>query len=229
MDLTLIDQHSLDLVHQNHSQTNNTNAQNISDEWVTFVLSLENRTLSFSNHLISEITGYPIKTLYKEGWKLLFSIIHPEDYSEIIKQHLWQHSDNRNIANQLPYHIKIRVKHAQGHWMVIDVQYALIYSKTGLGPSHLKAAIRKLSEPQSINSYRKANHLAQAAPKFNVSKREREVLNLIGKGYTTKQIACELYISTHTVTSHRKNLIDKFKVKNTAELIKEATKVQLLQ
>ena len=58
--------------------------------------------------------------------------------------------------------------------------------------------------------------------KEGISKREAEVLKLIADEYTTKEIASELYISFQTVLSHRKNLLDKMEVKNTAGLIRKA-------
>ena len=51
------------------------------------------------------------------------------------------------------------------------------------------------------------------------SKRERKVLELLGRGYSTKDIARELFITEKTVETHRKNMIDKASVKNTAELV----------
>lgn len=44
--------------------------------------------------------------------------------------------------------------------------------------------------------------------------REKEVLRLIALGYTNKSIAETLYISTHTVISHRKNITDKLGIKS---------------
>lgn len=58
-----------------------------------------------------------------------------------------------------------------------------------------------------------------------ISSREKEILELIADGFSSKEIAERLFISNHTVISHRKHLIEKFKVKNTAQLIKEALKV----
>jgi DNA-binding CsgD family transcriptional regulator len=55
-----------------------------------------------------------------------------------------------------------------------------------------------------------------------ITKREKEVLELISFGYSSKQIASLLRISYHTVVTHRNNLIAKFQVHNTAELIKKA-------
>jgi DNA-binding NarL/FixJ family response regulator len=57
-----------------------------------------------------------------------------------------------------------------------------------------------------------------------LSSREKEVLQLIADGMTNPQIASKLFISLHTVDSHRKNLLTKFAVNNTANLIKLAAK-----
>lgn len=47
-----------------------------------------------------------------------------------------------------------------------------------------------------------------------LSTREKEVLRLIAMGQTNKSIADTLYISTHTVISHRKNITDKLGIKS---------------
>lgn len=57
-----------------------------------------------------------------------------------------------------------------------------------------------------------------------LSSREKEVLQLISDGLTNPQIAAKLFISLHTVDSHRKNLLTKFAVNNTAGLIRQAVK-----
>jgi len=61
-----------------------------------------------------------------------------------------------------------------------------------------------------------------------LSRREKEVLQLIADGYTNSQIAQQLFISLHTVDTHRKNLLAKFNVNNTAILIKMAGKYQFI-
>lgn len=55
-----------------------------------------------------------------------------------------------------------------------------------------------------------------------VTRRENEILKLIAEGFTNQEIAEKLYISTSTVDSHRKNLLLKFDVKNSAALVKSA-------
>jgi len=54
--------------------------------------------------------------------------------------------------------------------------------------------------------------------------REKEVLMLIAEGLTNPEIGQRLFISTATVDSHRKNILTKFNVKNTAALIHAAVK-----
>lgn len=61
-----------------------------------------------------------------------------------------------------------------------------------------------------------------------LSSREKEVLQLIADGMTNPQIAAKLFLSLHTVDSHRKNLLTKFAVNNTASLIKLAAKYNLV-
>lgn len=61
-----------------------------------------------------------------------------------------------------------------------------------------------------------------------LSKREMEVLQLIGQGLTNNEIATKLFTSRRTVEGHRKNLLEKTGCKNTAVLIRYAVKKGLL-
>jgi two-component system, NarL family, nitrate/nitrite response regulator NarL len=61
-----------------------------------------------------------------------------------------------------------------------------------------------------------------------LSSREKEVLQLIADGMTNPQIAAKLFLSMHTVDSHRKNILTKFSVNNTASLIKLAARYNMV-
>lgn len=61
-----------------------------------------------------------------------------------------------------------------------------------------------------------------------ITTREKEVLELISQGLTNKEIADKIFVSTHTVDTHRKNLLTKFNVLNTAALITAAGKFGLI-
>jgi len=57
-----------------------------------------------------------------------------------------------------------------------------------------------------------------------ISPREVEIIRLVAEGLTNKQIADRLCLSTHTVTTHRKNIMSKLAVNNTAGLVLFAIK-----
>jgi DNA-binding NarL/FixJ family response regulator len=61
-----------------------------------------------------------------------------------------------------------------------------------------------------------------------ITRREKEVLGLIAEGMTNNEIAGNLFISTTTVDTHRKNLLIKLGAKNTASLIRLATQLQII-
>ena len=49
--------------------------------------------------------------------------------------------------------------------------------------------------------------------------REKEIISLISNGFSNKQIAAELFISKHTVSTHRKNILAKSQCENAQDLI----------
>jgi len=61
-----------------------------------------------------------------------------------------------------------------------------------------------------------------------LTRREKEVLELIAEGLTNIEIAKKLFISVTTVDTHRKNLLAKFEAKNIAALVKAAVQMQLI-
>ncbi len=62
----------------------------------------------------------------------------------------------------------------------------------------------------------------------NISDREAEVLFLIAREYTINEIATQLFISHHTAISHRKNMMQKWAVRNTAGLIRRGFELGVL-
>ncbi|OXG02297.1 LuxR family two component transcriptional regulator [Flavobacterium araucananum] len=62
-----------------------------------------------------------------------------------------------------------------------------------------------------------------------LSSREIEIIILISLEYSTKEISEELFISAHTVETHRKNIMKKLQIKNTIGLVKYAMKNNLIK
>jgi two-component system response regulator NreC len=64
---------------------------------------------------------------------------------------------------------------------------------------------------------------------LTITERETEIIVEISLGLSNKQIADKLHLSTHTVNTHRKNIMLKLGVNNTAGIVMFAVKNQLLQ
>lgn len=97
----------------------------------------------------------------------------------------------------------------------------------------LKEAIFKAIAGATVYSPEVISILRQPAEKSikeiaPLTKREKEILQYISEGKTSAQIAQQLYLSVLTVDTHRKNLMQKLKVKNAAEMIRAAARHRLL-
>jgi len=62
-----------------------------------------------------------------------------------------------------------------------------------------------------------------------LTQREIEILKLAATGYTNKEIADKLFISTKTVDCHKNNIVQKLKLKNTAEMVLYAVKNKIIE
>ncbi len=87
----------------------------------------------------------------------------------------------------------------------------IVYNGENYLPSSIKDKLLEDSFGVKSNSF---------IPKL--TRREKEVLEKIAEELTNQEIADTLFISIKTVESHRNNLLQKFEVRNTAGLIKEA-------
>jgi DNA-binding NarL/FixJ family response regulator len=69
----------------------------------------------------------------------------------------------------------------------------------------------------------------QDLPTPRLTKREKQILQMVAQGKTSNAIAEELFLSPLTVDTHRKNLLQKFQAKNSTELINLAVQQQLIE
>jgi DNA-binding NarL/FixJ family response regulator len=100
--------------------------------------------------------------------------------------------------------------------------------------TELFSAIKKIREgafyaspslSKELNAYLKPEGGRDAGYSFEgecLSTREREVLKLIAEGKSSREVAEILYISIRTVDHHRANIMDKLKLRKTADLVKYA-------
>ncbi len=105
------------------------------------------------------------------------------------------------------------------------------------GKTELLKAIEKVMEnekyisPEISNDlFRHLNDRTTHAPveEKHLTKREIEIIGYIADGLTNSEIATKLFLSTVTVDTHRKNILAKLQLKNTASLVKYAAEHKLL-
>lgn len=102
------------------------------------------------------------------------------------------------------------------------------------GADEMVMAIKKVYEGETYYSSHVTNalmkHLRQgtkpseSGDQIKLTNREQEILTLIANELSNPEIAEKLFISIRTVDTHRRNLLDKLQVKNTAGLVKYAMK-----
>lgn len=104
------------------------------------------------------------------------------------------------------------------------------YVLKNAGKEELIDAIRKVEKGEEYFSISVTKTMMESfrsgsdSNKVVLTKRERGVLTLIAEGDKTSEIAEKLLISTHTVDTHRYNLLSKLNIKNTAGLVRYAIK-----
>lgn len=118
---------------------------------------------------------------------------------------------------------------------------ALGYILKNTGRTELLKAIEQVNQRKSYFSEAVTQTIMKSMVKTNqpstalkkefpkISRREKEVLQLIIQEFTTQEIAKELFISLKTVESHRSNLLAKLNARNTAGLVRVAIENNLLE
>jgi DNA-binding NarL/FixJ family response regulator len=97
--------------------------------------------------------------------------------------------------------------------------------------SEILEAIRTVVKGKKFVNFSVAQVLKNSKPNDTLpilTRREKEVLELIADGLTNQQIADKLFLDVTTINSHRKNMLTKYNVKNTAALVKIALNNNLI-
>lgn len=126
------------------------------------------------------------------------------------------------------FHYSYRVKLAEGDYITIRQQYhAIEVDENGhmLKTIVLHERIEDYEE-RPDNDFKVFDNLKNRPinlpSKFKLSKRELEILELIYKGFKSNEISEMLYLSKHTVNTHRKNILSKTNSSSVIELLKNA-------
>jgi DNA-binding CsgD family transcriptional regulator len=195
-------------------------SKNESSSW--FVFDLTTDRCQYICPSMTNITGFESEEYINKGVVyFLNNVFHPDDHSGIISNFvpyvLYSGNNKLYTKKDKENYFSFRIKHKDKYWQRVNGICAKAFKTKKSVPDYLIGFIKKGQGKFIEQSYR-----------TSITIREKEVLQLVGNGYSSKIIADRLNISETTAISHRKNLIQKFDVSNTAELIKEAVKAKFI-
>jgi len=159
-----------------------------------------------SNEYISSLLGVEKNLLNKRH---LSDFIAPDDkiiYREYCKSFA-EEKYNKNC--------EVRLLLANGDSILVVLKKSLIHDKINENNSFLVTIFDLYSNEKQIYDF---SHIKLNSKLSKLSKREKEVLNLVLKGLSNKEIALLLSIKSRTVELHRSNILSKTGVKNFLQL-----------
>lgn len=183
--------------------------------------------------------------------EFLTEYFHPEDL-QIVSQNIFPDLADYVKQNEIDPITRIsinysyRMKTARENWIKIEQQasplqsdgndnilltqsfYLLVGEAEGEGTNPITLSIFIRDADGLYHLKYSKTYSDQNKKGTGITPREMEILKLLAEGKTSSQIGNMLYISESTVTTHRKNMLEKFGLSNTSELIAFAFKAGIL-
>jgi DNA-binding NarL/FixJ family response regulator len=146
-----------------------------------------------------------LQYIKKKRWKVKTIVLSMYDDEEIFKKCIKQGVNAYVLKNADPEELVYTIREVMEDRYLANFEHVLNQAEEG-------------------DDFEQYDHFKTT---FKLSKRELEILRWIVKGKTNKEIAKELYLSIHTVETHRKHLHQKLKVTSVTELVKKALEMGL--
>lgn len=168
--------------------------------------------------------------------------VHPDDLCPLVKNGIaalkFLHTNKENLQDYKMIS-EFRIRNAIGQYVRVVEQYTLL-EKDKSGNAWLSLSVLDLSPDQSSFKTVRGHILNVKENKFfsienlssqktsDLTTREIAVLQLIKEGLLSKEISEQLFISVHTVNTHRQRILEKLDVNNSMEAVKYASALGLI-
>lgn len=210
----------------------------------TFVVDVYRGCYAFASPAFAALWGYDshkLATLDKQG-DYLESRIHPDDFSRleslqirlaefIYRLPIEQRNDYRNLYSFRMCNVRGRYVRVIGKTQVLEPTRCgkawLILGNIDIAPDQ-KESDRVDCSVLHLKTGEIRTPLSLSSSSVLLTARESEILQLIRQGLLSKEIACKLGISIHTVHVHRQNLFRKLGVQNSLEAVRAAQESGLI-
>jgi DNA-binding CsgD family transcriptional regulator len=206
---------------------------------------------AFLSHNFIKIFGYPRKHFMEGDLQFLIKHMHPDDLQAFItfaetstlNATAWKEAKKNAI-----HECCSRIKHYNGKWIWVN-QKVIVLSVTPdrhidtvmlmfddcttskqtelkehvslVEKSRKNSKLLQLLAPVSSIQSKREKLLDATEDYASLTTREKEIMQLVSQGFSSKEIAATLFISRHTVESHRKHILHKLSVRNAPQMVHE--------
>jgi DNA-binding CsgD family transcriptional regulator len=208
---------------------------------VPFLLNMTNHAYPFFCEASERILGIPASDFMTKGLRAFIMRVHPDDLNIF---HYRIVPDFRRVrvtrsvkqVNKLRYTFDFRFKNGSDHYIHCLQQMIFLEVDNNKNPllcfgtvtdiSDFKreniiiGTMSLLNDKNEYETIYSKNYSSEISMLY--SNREMDVIRLLAKGLSSKEIAIKLNISSQTVDKHRRNMLQKAQMKNTQELVVEA-------
>lgn len=211
-----------------------------------------NTGTAFLSHNFKRVFGYPRKLFIDGDLQFLIRHMHPDDLPTFIlfAETSTINATTWNIGKEKAVHeCCSRIKHHNGTWIWInqrvvalsvtldrhidnalllfddctaEKQAELDRHTSVIQKSRKNSKLLEMLAPVSSSETRREKLLIALGDHPSLTAREKEVMQLVAQGFSSKEIAGKLFISMHTVESHRKHILKKLSVRNAPQMVHQS-------
>ncbi len=212
-----------------------------------FLLDRLSNRFDFIGKTLADLLSYPSERIENEGLFFISNLISTDDYRRLVSNYLklLKQVGEFTFRPGQRYKDQCSIRKADGSYLPVKIFMTLYDERPFFKGQYFVGIIKEEAKEEYDDPWRtgidnekafstlqmmieqlhglvREAHSSLRGDLKIITHREIEILNLLSRGFSTKILASHLHISNHTVESHRKNLLMKFQVKNTPELIKAA-------
>ena len=175
--------------------------------------NIDNFGINFVNHYGEEKFDISLEEIVKEGAGFVYKFFEPGSL-EIFSQPLIHMISENDDSKIISFFQKVRLNKKVVYNWLLTTSKILKGKKEFISISQVLSDVdsstRAMTRLLDDNLYMRKN-----MKKFgNLTKREKQILRLVARGFSTRQIAEQLYLSKYTVSTHRKNISRKLDFKS---------------
>lgn len=211
---------------------------------MTFVIDFASMMYPFLGRGTCEVLGQPIEAIKEGGVEFTMSNFLIPDHlnRQMIQQQIGFFSNHSQLPTpNIRFKIGFPTKDQHGNMRYIFQQHLITHRTEDGHPlgcygtcSHIHSDMRETKIYQQIEVEQSGTWRVTSYKEFYpeidddklLSKREIEILKYIADGWNSKQISEKLFLSPHTINTHRKNMLRKTNSSNTADLLAFAVRVK---